>query len=320
MSHTFTNLFSNQSTLLKQAQYRGRFAPSPSGPLHFGSLLTALGSYLQAKANHGLWFVRIEDIDKPREQFGAVDQILDALSAFGMSWDIDPNTSEDLAPADRGCLVQTRRLRRYQEILDTLHAHNLTYACHCSRKKIRQMGTNYTGYCRNKNLPLTDAAIRICNDHVNATKTNSDFDHEDYIIKRRDGLFAYQLVVVIDDIDQGITEVVRGADILPLTTRQTSLYKLFGITPPNYMHLPLVSTKPGFKLSKQNHARAIDINNPKPELIQALTLLGLPVQQDLMLKSVADIITWAVAHWDIANLPDTTEIIISEQKTSFSSL
>lgn len=307
MSHTFNTLFSNQTALQNRGQYCGRFAPSPSGPLHFGSLLTALGSFLQAKANNGLWFVRIEDIDKPREQPGAVTQILDALSAFGMAWDTDPNTNQYLSTSDRGCLVQTKRLERYQQILENLQVNGLTYSCHCTRKQIKQMGANYTGYCRGKNLPLTDAAVRICNDHG-----NSDFDNEDYIIKRRDGLFAYQLVVVVDDIDQGITEVVRGADILPLTARQIALYKLFGITPPNYIHLPLVSTKPGFKLSKQNHAQAIDINNPKPELLKALTLLGLPVYEDLTLGSVADIITWAVAHWDIANLPKSAEIIISE--------
>lgn len=320
MSHHFLTLFDHkQGTLQQQRQYRGRFAPSPSGPLHFGSLLTALGSYLQARANHGLWFVRIEDIDKPREAPNAVTQILDALVAFGLNWDTDDNTKSELQTGDRHCLVQSNRLQRYETILRALRAENLIYPCHCTRKQIKQLGSAYTGICRDKKLLYDNAAIRIKNPgqtinlidkHFGDIVSDPVFDQEDYIIKRRDGLFAYQLVVVIDDIDQGITEIVRGADILPLTIRQANLYHLFGITPPSYLHLPLIATKPGFKLSKQNHAKAIDASNPKPELLAALSILGLPVTSAQDSLSVAEIITWAIKHWDTTALPACPEIII----------
>lgn len=319
MAHNFSQLFSKHLGVRQNTeQYRGRFAPSPSGPLHFGSLLTALGSYLQARANNGLWFVRIEDIDKPREQPGAVQLILDALNAFGMVWDIDPNTQNTLAPEDQNCLVQTRRLNRYTQILNALQQNHLVYACNCTRKQIKQAGGHYQQTCREKALPFTDNAIRLINHyqpteiidhHFGAIPTDLNFDTEDYIIKRRDGLFAYQLVVVIDDIDQGITEVVRGADIMPLTHRQVGLYQLFGQTPPRYLHLPLIASEPGRKLSKQNHATAIDLNNPKPELLEALSLLGLPVTKRLEEYDVAEIMRWAVEHWQLTNLPNQSEII-----------
>ena len=299
--------------------YRGRFAPSPSGPLHFGSLVAALGSYLQAKANNGLWFVRIEDIDKPREQAGAVNQILDALEAFGMHWDKDSNTSQFLLPNDRDCLVQTHRLERYQQIFEQLCQQQHLYACECTRKQIKLAGGLYQGTCQNKQLAFDNQAIRL---HIaepvlefedllfGKTRSNHDFASEDVIVKRRDGLFAYQLVVVIDDIDQGITEVVRGADILELTTRQLSLYNLLGAQQPSYLHLPLAVTKPGFKLSKQNHATGININDPTPELISALSFLGLPVEADLASASVNEIINWATSKWNINNIPKQTELLV----------
>lgn len=300
-------------------QYRGRFAPSPSGPLHFGSLLTALGSYLQAKSQNGLWFVRIEDIDKPREQAGAVTRILDGLEAFGLNWDLDPLTQKELRPSDRNALVQTARLARYNQVFAGLDAAHLIYACQCTRKQIKASGGQYSGTCRDKGLSNLDRAIRlkaeplphpVFDQHFGEIPSDPDFDNEDYIIKRRDGLFAYQLVVVIDDIDQGITEVVRGADIMPLTARQVALYQQFGLTPPSYLHLPLIATKPGFKLSKQNHAEAINCRDPKPELLQALSLLGLPVSPTLKSLSVDNIILWAINNWSVKTLPQQKEIII----------
>ncbi len=312
--------FSSQQSFLTQNQtYRGRFAPSPSGPLHFGSLVAALGSYLQAKANQGLWFVRIEDIDKPREQAGAVNQILDGLEAFGMKWDLDVRTSDSLQPNDRNCIVQSNRLDRYQEVLDYLSELKAIYACECTRKQIKQAGGLYQGTCANKQLPFNEQAIRL---HIPDPVTHfedllyqnvqapSDFASEDFIVKRRDGLFAYQLVVVVDDIDQGITEVVRGADILELTVRQLSLYQLFNATSPRYLHLPLAVAKPGFKLSKQNHAQAINIDNPQPELISALSFLGLNPDPELVAAPVDEIIQWASNNWKLSQLPQKTEIII----------
>lgn len=314
--------FQTQLEFLKQnRQYRGRFAPSPSGPLHFGSLIAALASFLQAKSNNGLWFVRIEDIDKPRERIGAVEQILTGLTAFGMQWDNDQLNANYVSPEDNDCLVQSKRLSRYQQILNFLQKHHCVYACQCTRKQIKQTGGLYQGHCRNKSFPFDNNAIRVhlanpVNQFEDAlfgtVVSDSNISAEDFIIKRRDDLFAYQFVVVIDDIDQGISEVVRGADIMPLTTRQIGLYKLFGISPPDYLHIPLAVQEIGYKLSKQNHAQAIDITNPIPELIAALSFLGLPTSQILNCANtnVPDIIQWAINNWSVAHLPKQQEIII----------
>jgi glutamyl-Q tRNA(Asp) synthetase len=295
--------------------YKGRFAPSPSGPLHFGSLVAALGSYLQAKKHNGFWYVRIEDIDKPREQPGAVDTILNGLEAFGMEWDPFPNAS------CRGCLVQTERLSRYTDVMEKLASQDLIYACTCTRKQIKQQGALYTGVCRKQQHTLQNAAIRLkapdtayefIDQHYQKVTIDPEFCHEDYIIKRRDGLFAYQLVVVVDDIDQGITEVVRGADIMELTTRQQALFNLLESPSPKFTHLPLASSKKGFKLSKQNHAPAINIENPQAELIDALTFLGLPTEKERHFNSatVPQIISWAIEHWDLKLLPQEKEVVI----------
>lgn len=312
---------SQQNFLALNQQYRGRFAPSPSGPLHFGSLVAALGSYLQAKVNDGLWFVRIEDIDKPRERPEARELILEGLLAFGMQWDVDDNTKTPAHANFRDCLVQSERLERYQQVLDYLIEHQMVYGCECTRKQIKQTGGLYRSTCLTKKLDLNDKAIRIhlpdpCfnfNDLLfNDVSSTKDFASEDFIVKRRDGLFAYQLVVVIDDIDQGINQVVRGADIMELTTRQLSLYQLFGVTPPSYLHLPLAVTEPGFKLSKQNHAKPIDIKNPKPELLKALNFLGLITnsEPEIAAGSVQQILAWAVNNWSLENLPAKTEILV----------
>lgn len=314
---------------LTNTQYRGRFAPSPSGPLHFGSLVAALGSYLRARSQDGLWFVRIEDIDKTREQDGATTQILNALEQFGLFWDQDNNTQNDLRSSDRRALVQSHRLARYESVLNALREAELVYPCQCTRKQIRAAGGLYQGTCRNVQianepeartddktiqhairLKQTDCTTEFHDGLFGTTQCDPTFAAEDYIIKRRDGLFAYQLVVVIDDIDQGITEVVRGADILELTCRQLSLFKLLGVKAPDYLHLPLISASPGFKLSKQNHATAINADNPKPELIKAMQCLGLPTTSELQDFSVEQLILWGVSHWDIKNIPTQQEIIL----------
>lgn len=294
------------------SQYRGRFAPSPSGPLHFGSLIAALGSYLQAKSQDGLWFVRIEDIDKPREQTGSVDLILNSLERFGLIWDEDKQTTNEFNY--RGCLVQSSRQQRYQQIFEQLKQAERLYTCHCTRKHIKKLGGMYRKTCRDKQLPFDDHAIRLKQDFTQGhfidllqgkVDVGPDLINEDYIIKRTGGLFAYQLVVVIDDIDQGITQVVRGADIIDLTPRQINLFNLLNMTPPNYLHLPLIMNNDGKKLSKQNHAPAIDCNNPVPELIKALSCLGLPINSlpDLATYSIPEITRWAIKNWDIKNIP-----------------
>lgn len=297
-------------------QYRGRFAPSPSGPLHFGSLVAALGSYLQARSHHGLWFVRIEDIGKPREQPGSVDAILDGLAAFGMHWDQDPLA--DPIQTYRGCLVQSKRIERYQQVYRQLKQQSMLYTCHCTRKNIKKLGGIYSGACAELGHEFSDRAVRIKQHYPQGefddllqgnVKVEKHLVDEDYIIKRTGGLFAYQLVVVIDDIDQGITQVVRGADIMELTPRQINLFNTFEVTPPSYLHLPLVMNPEGKKLSKQNHAPAIDCDNPRPELVKALTCLGLPTHQTkgLIENSVEDIIEWAIKNWDIRHIPAQLE-------------
>jgi len=292
---------------LSQSTYIGRFAPSPSGPLHFGSLVAALGSYLQAKSQQGKWLVRIEDIDPPREIAGASADILATLQAYGLKWDDE-------------VIYQSQQSAHYEQVLADLEQQQLSYACACTRKIIKQQGGLYLGNCRNSKLSNTDNALRI-----NVTKLTKpvtsfidqlqgeitlDAQHadEDFIIKRKDGLYAYNLAVVIDDINQGITEIVRGADLLPTTGKQISLYQLLGKQVPTYVHLPLVVTKPGFKLSKQNHALAIDNKNPVPTLLQALAFLGHQVTDSVDKSSCSTILKWAITNWSLTNVPKQIEI------------
>ncbi|MGF1909006.1 tRNA glutamyl-Q(34) synthetase GluQRS [Vibrio kasasachensis] len=285
--------------------YIGRFAPSPSGPLHFGSLVAALGSYFQAKANQGTWLVRIEDLDPPREMLGASELILHTLEAFQLKWDGE-------------VIYQSQRHHLYQQQIDAWIASGQAYFCQCTRKEIKQSGGHYLGTCRDKKLTndnsmatrlrMTESIYEFVDQKhglLNIPKTLAD---EDFIIKRRDGLFAYNLAVVLDDIAQGVTEVVRGADLIEPTGRQISLYKMLGKQPISYLHLPLVLGDNGQKLSKQNHAPAIDNLNPKPALLAAMQFLGFELDHDVASASLAEIIAWGVKNWHICQLPNTTEI------------
>ena len=289
--------------------YIGRFAPSPSGPLHFGSLVTAVGSYLQAKSQQGKWLVRIEDIDPPREVLGASEDILTTLRAYGLVWDDD-------------VIYQSQQSAYYENALATLTQQQLIYSCTCTRKIIKQQGGLYLGNCRSKGLLHNGNALR-----VNVTKLSQPIMHfydqlqghitldaqqtdEDFILKRKDGLYAYNLAVSIDDINQGITEIVRGADLLSTTGKQLSLYQLLNKQVPRYIHLPLAVTEPGIKLSKQNHALAIDKNNPIPTLLNALSFLGHQVPKSIDKSSCRTILKWAIQHWHLANVPKSTEILI----------
>ncbi len=286
--------------------YIGRFAPSPSGPLHFGSLVAAVGSYLRARSQAGQWLVRIEDLDPPREQPGAASGILRTLERYGLFWD---------GPV----IYQSQRHARYQAVLDDLYQQGKTYHCHCTRAQIHSSGGFYAGTCRDKHYPAEGAAVRLRVD----TPTLSFHDQllglieveprlasEDFILKRRDGLFAYNLAVVIDDADSGITEVVRGADLLEPTVRQITLYQQLGWKVPDWLHLPLALQNNGLKLSKQNHAPAIDTLPVVETLIQALRFLGqaLPEQPEAM--SAESLLAWAVKHWQLASVPTTASIHI----------
>ena len=284
--------------------YIGRFAPSPSGPLHFGSLVAALGSYLQARAQQGTWLVRMEDLDPPREMPGAADDILHTLEAYGLEW-------------DGGIMYQSQRHDAYQDQINAWLENHQAYYCQCTRKQIKQAGGFYPGHCRDKQLEAAGNAIRLKVDSPvlafddllhGRISIPAPLAEEDFIIRRRDGLFAYNLAVVLDDIEQGITEVVRGADLIEPTGRQIGLYRLLGHPEVSYLHLPLAVTENGNKLSKQNHAPAIDKANPRPALVEAMRFLGLQPPADLASSTTHEILRWGIAHWQIANLPATTAI------------
>lgn len=288
--------------------YIGRFAPSPSGPLHFGSLIAAVGSYLQAKSQGGQWLVRMEDIDMPRMVPGSDSDILRTLEQFGLLWDGE-------------VLYQSQRLKRYNEIFSHLQQQQLIYACQCSRKQISEMGGTYDNRCSALQLTADNLAWRLRSDNVSThfsdllfgpQQITTQLAQEDYIIKRRDGLFAYQLVVVIDDIDQGITEVVRGADLLQMTPRQQALCRLLDAPVPAYGHLPLAVLKPGFKLSKQNHAAAISQWPEAAVMSEVLRFLGQPLPPELIQAPVTEQLSWAISNWQLANVPLQMEISSTE--------
>ncbi|PWI34590.1 tRNA glutamyl-Q(34) synthetase GluQRS [Vibrio albus] len=286
-------------------KYIGRFAPSPSGPLHFGSLIAALGSYFQAKSRQGIWRVRMEDLDPPREMPGAADTILRQLEAYALYWDGE-------------VMYQSQRHNAYQAQIQQWLDDKVAYYCRCTRKQIKAAGGYYPGTCRDASITEADgSAVRIKMTH--ATYQFKDEKHgtivipsalaeEDFIIKRRDGLFAYNLAVVLDDIEQGITQVVRGADLIEPTGRQLSLYHQLNVTPVSYLHLPLAVDKQGYKLSKQNHATAIDLQHPTPTLIRAMEFLGFTLPDDIRGGNTEEIIDWGCRNWSQDLLPFATEI------------
>lgn len=303
---------------LEHICYRGRFAPSPSGLLHFGSLVAALASYLDAKAHldrkgqAGKWLLRIEDIDHPRELSGASSQILSTLAAFGLHW-------------DEQVLYQSTQGQRYREILSDLFSKELSYHCQCTRAQIKSLGGVYQGHCRHLHLPSENAAIRLKNSQKKhqfidvfqgRIDCNLTLANEDFIIHRKDGLFAYQLAVVADDIEQNINQVIRGADLVEPTARQLSFFSILNKQAPNYGHVPLALNRHGAKLSKQNQATALHETNPQPALISALVFLGQlsngDLEQELRHASVEDIIIWAVAHWQRDSVPKVRAIKINE--------
>jgi glutamyl-Q tRNA(Asp) synthetase len=250
------------------APYRGRFAPSPTGPLHLGSLVAALGSYLDAKAHGGEWLVRIEDLDTPRTVPGAADDILRTLERFGLEWD---------GPV----LYQSTRIDAYEAALDQLRRRDLAFPCTCSRKDI---GERYPGTCRTGPRGSRDALswrFRVSGETVEfedrrlgPQRQNVEEYVGDFVLKRADGLFAYQLAVVVDDAAQGITDIVRGEDLLDSTARQIQLQRSLGYPQPRYLHLPVVNNELGQKLSKQTGAAALDPARVPELLEQARLLLG----------------------------------------------
>jgi len=294
--------------------YRGRFAPSPTGPLHFGSLVAAVGSYLDARTQGGAWLVRMEDVDTPRNVAGA-DAILKTLDAFGFEWD---------GPV----LFQSDRFEAYGAALEKLKSAGLAYGCACSRKEIADSarrpavdgGLAYPGTCR-AGLPagraarawrlrVTDAEIAFADRLQGRVAQHLESDVGDFVLRRADGLFAYQLAVTVDDDFQHISQVVRGADLLASTPRQIWLQRCLGFATPGYAHLPVAANEAGEKLSKQTLARPLADDIAAAELVRALAFLGQVVPAELARATVAEVWGWALANWSFAAIPRTPAIIV----------
>lgn len=288
------------------APYIGRFAPSPTGPLHLGSLVAAVASFLDARAAGGRWLLRMEDLDRPRCEPGAADIILRQLEAYGLAW-------------DGVVLTQSQRDDAYAAALDALKARGAVYPCGCTRSQLVHAPRNaegeivYPGTCR-AGLPpgaiarawrvrVPDASSRFHDRIHGDLAQNLAHDVGDFIVKRADGLFAYQLAVAVDDAFQGITHVVRGADLLWNTPRQIYLQGLLGLPTPVYAHVPLITNAAGQKLSKQTRAPALPDAGRGAVLGRALAMLGHPVPADLEGARPAELLGWASTHWHIENVP-----------------
>ncbi|MCP1726959.1 glutamyl-Q tRNA(Asp) synthetase [Natronospira proteinivora] len=289
----------------------GRFAPSPTGPLHFGSLLAATASYLQAHRAGGQWRLRIEDIDPPREQPGAREAIPAVLSRFGFAWDGPIQYQSDHLPC-------------YQKALEQLLESGWAYPCACTRREVREAGRQgpdgpiYPGTCR-QGLPpgRQGRSIRLSTQDSEASFQDSlqgriqldlERDMGDFVIRRADGLIAYHLAAAVDDGDPEITHVVRGIDLLYSTPRQIWLMQCLGLTPPRYAHIPVALSLDGQKLSKQTGAQALDPERPSPSLHQALQALGQAIPPELQTAPLDEIWDWAHANWDPAPLKGRKEI------------
>lgn len=288
---------------MDMTRYIGRFAPSPTGPLHKGSLVAAVASFLDARAHQGTWLVRIEDIDEARTVPGSAESILHCLEAFGMAWDGE-------------VVWQSKRKQLYQAAFDRLGAH--VYACGCTRREIADSrhgvasdgAAVYPGTCRHGLAPGKKARayrLRVPDDAsecitfedrwVGKVTQHLATEVGDFVLKRADGFWAYQLAVVVDDAEQGVTHVVRGADLLDSTPRQIYLQRLLGVPTPRYMHVPVVTNAAGEKLSKQTGAMALDVSRPLEELMTAAQFLRLPVTRA---ESLDDFWKQAIAAWAAA--------------------
>ena len=292
-------------------RYRGRFAPSPTGPLHFGSLVAAVASWLDARSRGGEWRVRIEDVDTTRTVPGAADQILRTLEAFGLHWDGE-------------VVWQSRRVDLYEAALERLRSQGAVYRCRCSRKEVADSGLRglegaiYPGTCRalaiGARIPGADrlgvTGMPIGFDDRVQGRVSQDVAAQigDFVLKRRDGLHAYQLAVVVDDADQSITDVVRGADLLLSTPRQIVLQRMLGLSTPAYLHFPVAINECGEKLSKQTLAPAVDAQNAGEILAGALRFLGQPRPSS---GDARAILAEARASWDASRIPPLVELPVT---------
>ena len=290
------------------APYRGRFAPSPTGPLHFGSLVAAVGSYLDARAHGGQWLLRIEDIDAPRTVPGAADGILRTLDGFGFEWDGE-------------VVVQSERLDRYHAALVRLQLDGDVYPCACSRSEIALAASSrsvdgglvYPGTCRAGladgkaarawRLRLPDQELRVVDRVQGEVRQNPQREVGDCVLLRADGQYAYQLAVVVDDGAQGVNAVVRGVDLLDSTARQIWLQQRLGLPTPSYAHLPVVVNAAGEKLSKQTHAAAVSAAEGSAPLLRALRFLGHCPPAELSGAPLPEFWRWAIEHWSMTRVP-----------------
>ena len=291
-------------TAIAASTYIGRFAPTPSGHLHFGSLVAALASYLDARSVGGRWLMRMEDLDPPREEPGAQAAILKALESYGFEWD--------------GEMVrQSDRHEAYAEVLNRLFSQGLAYACTCSRKQLEPYHGIYPGLCRNAGHGTEDAAIRIRVpelDYHFIDRVQGEFhqhlgrDVGDFVIRRRDGLYAYQLAVVLDDAWQGITDIVRGADLLDSTPRQLYLQELLGLRQPRYLHIPLITQPDGNKLGKSYRSPPLSEDQATLWLLRALRALGHKPGAELAYATPREVLDWGITHWDALLIPRTLSL------------
>ncbi|MES2488925.1 MAG: tRNA glutamyl-Q(34) synthetase GluQRS [Pseudomonadota bacterium] len=298
--------------------YRGRFAPTPSGPLHMGSLFTALASYLQARAKGGQWLIRIDDLDTPRNAPGAGTVILQQLESHGLQWDETPR-------------FQSQHIEQYQRALKVLAERKLLYACICTRAELATTslsgpdGPIYAGTCRDKSIGTEKHSLRVHADDSSLSFVDLLLDTQtrqlsneigDFVVQRSDGILGYQLACAVDEFEQGITEVIRGADLLDSTFRQLYLQKLLGLKHAQYGHLPVLVQSDGKKLSKQNHAEPIDAKSASSNLLRCLTALGQNPLASLSGAAPAEILSWAIQHWDTGRIPKKTAMQWSNSPAS----
>jgi glutamyl-Q tRNA(Asp) synthetase len=285
--------------------YIGRFAPSPTGPLHFGSLVAALASFLDARANNGKWLMRIEDLDPPREPQGSAQLILQQLLDLGLSWDGE-------------VLYQSSRLDAYEEVLRQLQDEGLAYPCDCTRPQIKAMGNVYDGSCRTRvSAPAKPYALRLKTDAIELGFDDAiqgrfvqqlEAQLGDFVVRRKDTLFAYQLAVVVDDEFQNISHVVRGWDLLDSTPRQIFLQQLLNYRPLHYAHIPIVVDELGQKLSKQAFATSIRTDRATELIFQGLNFLGQSPVDEIKKESPDSQLQWAIENWDIQRVPKVAKL------------
>ena len=285
--------------------YRGRFAPSPTGPLHFGSLIAAVGSFLEARTRGGEWLLRMEDVDRPREVAGAADHILRTLEMLGLQWDGE-------------VLYQSQRTEAYRHALEELRRAGAVYPCACSRREISKLaeqgpdGAVYPGTCRNGVASgrepkawrvRVERPVRYRDRLQGLYYIDLGRRSGDFVVLRADGIFAYQLAVVVDDAEQQINSIVRGTDLLGSTGRQIHLQRLLGLPTPDYLHLPVAVDARGRKLSKQTHALAVDAAAGAAVLVPVLRFLGHEPPAELSSGPLAELWAWALAHWQVSQVP-----------------